>query len=458
MTGTETNTSPDNSKLAPKVVSSVISPIQTFLHTEVASGVFLLLAAVVALVWANSGAHESYEALWETPVVLQLGPVELAEDLRHWVNDLLMAFFFFVVGLEIKRELVLGELRDPRAAALPMLAAVGGMIAPALLYLVFNAGGPGSHGWGVPMATDIAFAVGVLALVGTRAPSALKVFLLTLAVADDLGAILVIAVFYTRELQPSWLLVAALTVGAIVVLQKAGVRKYGWYVVAAAVLWFAIFESGVHATIAGVLLGFLTPSRPLHLPQAVSGYAQGHLRRLDRIPPDNIADEGEQATLLEVSRLAKEGVSPLARLQSLLHPWTSFLILPLFALANAGVRLVGTDIGSVLGDNVTIGIIVGLVLGKPVGVMAASFITVKLGLGRLPRACGWLEMAGVGMLAGVGFTVAIFIAGLAFTDDARTNAAKLGILVASTTAGILGAAFLAWRNAAAHPEEAEHPA
>ena len=431
----------------------IVEPLQTFLHTEIASGLILLAAAVVALVWANSGAHESYDALWETELSLRLGPFEIAEDLRHWVNDLLMALFFFVVGLEIKRELVLGDLRDPRAAALPLISALGGMVAPALLYLVFNAGGPGSHGWGVPMATDIAFAVGVLALVGTRAPSALKVFLLTLAVADDLGAILVIALFYTRDLAGSWLLVALLAVGAVLLLQRLGYRRYGPYLVAAIVLWLAVFESGVHATIAGVVLGFLTPSRPLHPPEAVSGLAERHLERLQENPPDGVADESEQATLLEVSRLAQEGVSPLARLQAALHPWTSFVVLPLFALANAGVRLVGTDVGEVLTNSVTIGIVVGLVVGKPLGIVIAAFITVKLGLGRLPRACGWLEMIGVGLLAGVGFTVAIFIAGLAFADPVLTDAAKLGILVASTAAGIIGAAFLAWRDAAKHKDE-----
>ncbi len=435
------------------VRSAIVHPLQHFLHTEAASGVFLLIAALVALVWANSPAAGSYEALWHTELGINLGPLHLVEDARHWVNDLLMALFFFVVGLEIKRELVLGELRDPRVAALPLIAAVGGMIAPALLYLVFNLGGPGSPGWGVPMATDIAFAVGILALVGRRAPSALKVFLLTLAVADDLGAIAVIAVFYTRDLAPTWLLVAAGTVGVIIAMQRLGIRRYVPYVVAAAVLWLAVFESGVHATIAGVVLGFLTPSRPLHPPEDVSGLAERHLELLQAQPPDGIADEEEQATLLEVARLAREGVSPLARLESMLHPWTSFLVLPLFALANAGVRLPATGIAATFTEPVTLGIIAGLVVGKPLGIVLASFITVKAGLGTLPRACGWLEMIGVGMLAGVGFTVAIFIAGLAFTDPVLTDAAKIGILGASLAAGLLGALFLALRNAAENPEE-----
>ena len=432
------------------MTSVIVQPLQAFMHTEVAGGLFLFLAAVTALVWANSPARDSYEALWELPLTFSIGPFALAENLRHWVNDLLMAFFFFVVGLEIKRELVLGELRDMRAAALPLVCALGGMIAPALIYTAVNAGGPGVGGWGVPMATDIAFAVGVLALVGSRAPASLKVFLLTLAVADDLGAIIVIAVFYSRGVDFSWLLLAVGAVAAVMLLRRAGVRKYIWYVVAAGVLWLAVFESGVHATIAGVILGFLTPSRPLYPPEDVSGLAEGHLEVLRTKPHDGIADEEEQATLLEVARLSNEGVSPLARLQSALHPWTSFLVLPLFALANAGVEIHGDRLGAVITEPVSLGIILGLVLGKPLGVMVAAFVTVRLGIAKLPRGVGWMELLGVGLLAGVGFTVAIFIAGLAFEDPALTGAAKLGILTASAIAGLTGAGFLAARDAAKH--------
>ncbi|MPZ71785.1 MAG: Na+/H+ antiporter NhaA [Nitriliruptorales bacterium] len=432
------------------VTSVIVQPLQAFMHTEVAGGVFLLIAAAVALVWANSPAHESYERLWETPLSVTWGPFAIEEALRDWVNDLLMAFFFFVVGLEIKRELVLGELRDVRAATLPLVCALGGMIAPASLYALLNTSGPATSGWGVPMATDIAFAVGVLALVGARAPASLKVFLLTLAVADDLGAIAVIAIFYTRGLQVEWLAVAAAAVLVVLTLRRSGIRRYVWYVGVAGVLWLAIFESGVHATIAGVILGFLTPARPLHPPEAVSGLAERHLERLQMAAPDGVADEREQATLMEVSRLAREGVSPLARLEHALHSWTSFLILPLFALANAGVRVAAGGFTSLLDEPVTIGIILGLVVGKPLGITIAAFITVKTGLGRLPRGVGWLEIVGVGLLGGVGFTVAIFIAGLAFEDTALTNAAKVGILLASATAGIVGAAFLAARDAAKH--------
>ena len=430
---------------------TIVQPLQTFLHTEIASGIVLLGAAVIALVWANSTWSDAYSELWHTPLTISVGPLEISEDLAHWVNDLLMAFFFFVVGLEIKRELVLGELRDPKAAALPMLCALGGMVAPALLYTVFNAGGPAANGWGIPMATDIAFAVGVLALVGTRAPAGLKVFLLTLAIVDDLGAIIVIALFYSEGLALTWLGVAAAVVVAVLVMQRVGMRSMVPYTLAAGVLWLAIFESGVHATIAGVIMGFLTPSRPFQQPEAVAEACDVHLDVIRAGTPDGVADEQEQARLLEVSTMAAEAVSPLARLQARLHPWTSFLVLPLFALANAGVTLSGDVLSTALREAVTLGIVVGLVVGKPLGIMAAAAIAVALRVGKLPPGVGWLEMLGVGSLAGVGFTVAIFVAGLAFTDDALTSASKVGILAASLIAGIIGAVSLALRDAAKDP-------
>ena len=442
------STPPTRVKAVRAARTAIGEPLQAFLHTEVAGGAFLLTAAVAALLWANSPAHGSYERLWETHLQISVGSFELDETLRHWVNDLLMAIFFFVVGLEIKRELVLGELRDVKAATLPLICALGGMIVPALLYTAFNAGGPGAAGWGVPMATDIAFAVGILAIVGSRAPASLKVFLLTLAVADDLGAIVVIALFYADGVSGLWLALAAAVVLAVLVMQRTAVRGYFWYLLAAGVLWLAVFESGIHATIAGVALGFLTPSRPLHPPEAVSGVGRQHLEKLEAMEPDGIADEQEQATLLEVSRLASEGVSPLARLEAALHPWTSFLILPLFALANAGVRIDGDTFSSLFSQPVPLGIIAGLVLGKPLGITLAAWLTVKAGLGRLPAGVGWLEIMGVGLLAGVGFTVAIFVAGLAFTDPVLTDLAKVGILVASVVAGLVGAGFLAARDAA----------
>lgn len=420
-------------------------PVQRFLHTETAGGFVLLMAAAVAIVWANSPFADSYHAFFDTHLAIDLGFVAIDHSLSLWINDLLMAFFFFVAGLEIKRELVHGDLRDPRSAALPIAAALGGMVVPALIYTAFNAGGPGSSGWGIPMATDIAFAVGVLALVGNRAPASLKVFLLTLAIVDDMGAIIVIALFYTASLQAAWLGGAAASIVGIVLLRRMRVNAMPPYVLMAALLWLCAYESGIHPTIAGVALGLLTPASPLHLPEAVIGTIADRVRLLRAMPRDGHADEVEQTELETISVLSRDGVSPLQTWQHKLHPWTSFAILPLFALANAGVDL-GGGVGQVFTDPVPLGVIAGLVLGKPIGIMAAALITTKLGIARLPRGVGWLELGGVGLVAGVGFTVSIFIAGLAFTDPTAVDEAKVGILVASLIAGVLGYAALVART------------
>jgi NhaA family Na+:H+ antiporter len=443
----------------------IVQPLQRFMHTEVAAGAILLVAAVAALVWANSPWAESYHALWETEVGFEVGGFGLHYHLGHWVNDLLMAVFFFVVGLEIKRELVHGDLRDPRVAALPIIAAVGGMVVPAAIYALLNAGGAAAGGWGIPMATDIAFAVGVLALVGRRAPASLKVFLLTLAVADDIGAIIVIAVFYSAGVQFAWLGAAAGTILAIVALRRLRVRSLVPYAVLAAFLWFAMLTSGVHATIAGVILGLLTPAWPFHKPEAVADVAGAQLAKVygasgagdGSAHADNTKSptaalhedtEHDEQALLEVSRVAYEGVSPLARLEAKLHPWSAFLILPLFALANAGVAISGDGIGAALGSAVTLGVGLGLLIGKPVGVVLACWLAVTFGKMRLPAGASWTAMAGVGLLAGIGFTVALFVAGLSFTDPEITDGAKVGILAASLLSGVLGASFLALRGRA----------
>jgi len=428
---------------------TVVQPLQAFLHTEVASGVLLLAAALVALIWANSPVSESYTALFETEIEFRVGSFVIAEDLAHWINDLLMAFFFFVVGLEVKRELVHGTLREPRAALLPIVCALGGMIAPALLYTAFNVGGEGASGWGIPMATDIAFAVGVLALVGRRAPASLKIFLLTLAVADDLGAIAVIAVFYTGGIEFGWLGAAVVLILAIVGLQRLSVRAFAPYAVIAVALWYSVYSSGVHPTIAGVALGLLTPAWPFQRSRPAADDISQTLQEIGDAHADDRIDEREQVGFMHVSQIADEAVSPLARLEHALHPWTSYLVLPLFALANAGVSLSGVALGDLFGEPVTIGVVVGLVLGKPLGVMAAAALVVLTGRARLPFNAGWLELAGVALLAGIGFTVSIFVAGLAFEPgSAVEDAAKVGILAASVIAGLLGAGFLAARDAA----------
>jgi len=401
-----------------------------FLDTEVSGGLVLGAAAAVALVWANSPWGDGYETLWRTEVVVRIGSVGVAEDLQHFVNDALMALFFLVVSLEIKRELVTGDLRDRRTAALPVFAAIGGMVLPAAIYVAVNAGRPGSGGWGIPMATDIAFALGVLALLGNRVPPALKLFLLSLAIVDDIGAIAVIALFYAGTLDPVALGLAAAAALASVGLRRARVHWAPLHVALGVGCWLATYNSGVHATIAGVVFGLLTPARPL-APAVVA-------RRWSV----DLSDEPTAAELRQLMTIAKETVSPAERLQHLLHPLTSFVIVPLFALANAGVpiRLDALEAPGTVA--VALGVTAGLVVGKLVGVVGATWLVVRAGGATLPRGVGWRAMAGVGALAGIGFTVSLFITGLAFDHTELRDAAKLGVLVASIAASMLGALIL----------------
>ena len=401
-----------------------------FLATEAAGGVVLVIAAVAALVWANSPWSDTYDTFWHTHVELRVGTFGVADDLRHIVNDALMAIFFLVVGLEIKRELVTGDLRDPRVAALPAFAAVGGMVVPAAIYLAFNAGGPGADGWGIPMATDIAFAVGVLALLGPRVPAALKLFLLSLAIVDDVGAIIVIAVFYTADLDLVALALAASSIAAVLVLRALRVSWMPVYVVLGVACWLATFESGIHATIAGVAFGLLAPARPI---------APSDLARQWSL---DLSDEPTAHELRALAVIANESVSPAERVQHLLHPLSSFVIVPVFALANAGVEL-RTDAFDGAGTAaVALGIGGGLIVGKLVGIFVASWLAVRIGVAVLPAHTSWPAVAGVAVIAGIGFTVSLFITGLAFEDPALADAAKLAILAASVLAAVVGAVTL----------------
>ena len=411
-------------------------PLRTFLNTEAAGGVVLLVATVVALVWANSPLAGSYEDFWHTRIELGVGEWRVAEDLRHWVNDALMALFFFVVGLEIKRELVVGELNEARKAMLPAIAALGGMVGPALLYLAFTAGSPGASGWGIPMATDIAFAVGVLALLSDRIPAGLKVFLLSLAIVDDIGAILVIAVFYSSGLQLGWLLTAGLLLGAMVVLRRLNVYWVPVYVFVGVFVWLATFGSGVHATIAGVAMGLLTPAKPTD-----PGGFDDVLRQAQELP-----SEPDAQSLHSLELQANEVVSVAERLEHKLHPWTSYFVIPVFALANAGLVLSAQSFGDALGSNVAIGIVVGLVAGKIAGISLAAWIATKLNLGRLPEEVTWRHILGASAVAGIGFTVSLFVTDLAFDDAALISDAKLGILVASVIAAAIGVMILAFSS------------
>ncbi len=405
---------------------------------ESAGGIVLLVAAVIALVWANAPFGETYEEFWEIHIDLQIGGFHFEESLRHFVNDGLMAIFFFVVGLEIKRELVIGDLRDPKAAALPVIAALGGMIVPAVLYLVIVGDGDATRGWGIPMATDIAFSVGILSLMGRRAPVGAKLFLLAVAIADDIGAIAVIAIFYTEDLLMGWLGAAIAGLVVIAFASRIGIRSMVFYGIAGFATWFFLLESGVHATLAGVALGFLTPALAMY---SDSEYHDRTQRIVDRQEFDSAAPRSEERVnqdALEVSAIARESVPPLRRLEVALHPWSSFLVVPIFALANAGVSFAGVDILEAATHPVSLGVAVGLVVGKTFGISLFAFAAVRLGLGKLPRLTTWGHIVGVAAVAGIGFTVSLFVTGLAFTEGLLADRAKIGIFIGSTLAGVLG--------------------
>lgn len=424
----------------------VARPVREFLHIEASGSILLLVAATAALVWANSPWASSYDAFWHTTVGIDIGSFRLEESLQHWVNDALMVIFFFVVGLEIKYELVTGGLRDPKTAALPIVAAFGGMLVPAGLYLLIAGGGAGSAGWGIPMATDIAFAVGVLGLLGRRIPSAARLFLLTLAIVDDIGAIIVIAAFYTEDLHLEWLALALVLLAVMVALRALRVWALWVYAVLGFFVWFAMLESGVHATLAGVAIGLITPATSLLKEDVARRYASRALR-------DRHLDPEE---LSRMRFLLNESVPVVERLQTSLHPLSSYVVLPIFALANAGVPLGGGALGDALTSTVGLGIAAGLVLGKPLGIVLACLVAVRLGLGRLPDRTTWPMVAGLGSVAGIGFTVSIFIAGLSFPgSETLTTDAKVGILVASLVAAVIGTVLLLLSTRGHGPESDE---
>jgi Na+:H+ antiporter, NhaA family len=411
-------------------------PLNRFFHVEAAGGVVLLVATAVALIWANSPWSESYFRFWESEIDLTVGSINVLSTPSHegltleqFVNDALMAVFFFVVGLEIKRELVTGMLRNRRDAALPAVAALGGMIVPALIYYFINAGTPAAHGWGIPMATDIAFAVGVVSLLGSRIPRGLRVFLLSLAIVDDIGAILVIAIFYTEQLSYIWLATAAATALLIYGLRRAQVWYIPVYVAIGAFLWWATLESGVHATIAGVTLGLLTPARPLQSEKQTREFATWLRDKPEVFPAD----------VQFASFHMRESMSVAERLEGAIHPISSFIIIPIFALANAGVELSADGMRDAASSKITIGIVLGLVVGKTVGVSVFSLIAAKTGIATLPRGMGIRQLLGLSMLAGIGFTVSLFVTGLAgFDTQVEIDDAKIGILVASVIAATAG--------------------
>lgn len=423
-----------HSALPNKPIDRLLLPLQRFLHVEAASGIVLLICTILALALANSSLGESYEAIWQTKVGFQFGGFEMMHKLRHWINDGLMVIFFFVIGLEVKRELVYGELKEFRRATLPLLAALGGMVVPAGIFLSLQAGTPAEAGWGIPMATDIAFVVGCMALLGPRVPHSLRVLVLSLAIADDIGAILVIAVGYTEDLYLENLFIGLLLVALVLLFQRSGVRSFGVYAVTGCVIWYFFHESGIHATIAGVVLGLLTPANA-YLDTSVVGQL---LKRAGDMLHGNWESVPDKAVKVRaVQQLSREAVSPLNYLENALHPWVSFIIMPLFALANAGVAFTLEEFVS----PVAVAVALGLLIGKPVGILLFSGLAVRTGIAALPSGVSWRILAGGAALAGIGFTMALFIAGLALEGDLLA-ASKVGILLGSGISAVLGMLLL----------------
>ena len=413
--------------------------LDRFVQSETSGSVLLFGATVVALVWANSPWSASYFALWKLPLQIGRRPL-LSMDLHHWIDDGLMVLFFLVVGLEIKREIVKGELSSFRQAALPIMAALGGMIIPAILYFTLNRSGPGARGWGIPMATDIGFAMGVLALLGKRIPSSLRVFMLALAIVDDVGAILVIAFFYTPKISLSALAAAGALLALLVVIamRRAPISVYA---VVGFFFWAAVLSSGVHATIAGVILGLIAPIQPKFRPEELTESAEPLLSSF-RSQISSQDKSSAEATLTELNQLLRGTDSIAERLERSVHPWVCYLVLPLFALASAGVNLSTERLKLALSSPIALGIVLGLVVGKAVGITAFSFLAVESKIAGMADDLTWAGIAGIAMLAGVGFTVALFISGLSFEDETSVAAAKVAVLAASLAAGAIGYLYL----------------
>ena len=419
-------------------IQPLLSTLQEFLREQGGGGILLLLATATALIWANSAFAHDYDLLWETPLTIGLGPWTLSYPLHTWINDGLMVIFFFVVGLEIKRELLVGELSNPRQALFPAVAALGGMVVPALLYTAFNLGGPAQSGWAIPMATDIAFALGVLSLLGKRAPFGLKVFLTAVAIVDDLGAVIVIALFYSHEIFWGSLLFGGLVLAILFTLNRFSVRSPLPYGLLGILLWLAFLQSGVHATIAGVLLALTIPANPRIESRGFLKRSYSYLeifKQAETPETSMLTNKDQRAAVRELERAAESVASPLQRLEHALHPWVAYAIIPIFALANAGVHIVGSQTAGVF-NSIGIGIVAGLVLGKQIGITLFAWLFTRLGLTTRPHGLRWRHIYGAAWLGGIGFTMSLFITSLAFTDPALVSSAKIGILTASTLSAL----------------------
>lgn len=430
-------------------VDGLLKPINQFIRLEASSGILLMVMAVLALIFANSPLSSAYFDSLQVPLTAGFGDFMIQKPLLLWINDGLMAIFFFLVGLEIKREVLVGELSSPKQAMLPIMAAIGGMVVPAGAYVLVTGGTPFVGGWGIPMATDIAFALGILALLGTRAPVALKIFLTALAIIDDLGAVLVIAIFYTSKIKMGALIIGFVILGLLALGNRLGIQKTAFYVILGLALWLAFLKSGVHATIAGVLLALTVPARRRVDEVAFKEKASSFLNSMEVGEKD---DRKNQEAVQALEILSKGAETPLARMEHALHGWVAFFIMPVFALANAGVDLRSVSIIDALLHPVALGILAGLFIGKQVGVAIFSWLALKLNIAEMPKGVTWKQLYGVAILTGVGFTMSLFIAGLSFGDPEVLDRAKTGILAASLFAGLLG--YFLLRTSAPATEEA----
>lgn len=424
------------------ITQQTLNIVERFLHIEAMSGVALLIAAAGALLWANSSFHASYDALWHAPLSVSFGQYTLSWDLHFWVNDILMTIFFLVAGMEIRREIYEGALSDLKQATLPVIAAIGGVCFPAVIYMALNADLVRHSGWAIPTATDIAFAVGILALLGQSIPGNVRIVLLSLAIIDDVIAVIIIALFYSNGLDPSGLIIAACGIGLVLLMQWLGLGAAWLYMVPAAVLWFGLLKTGAHPSLAGVVLGLLTPVLPARS-------SEPPLERIMRAVKTIRKQSGNKKpdmtvinhALRDIHNSNRDMIPPVTRIQMALHPWVAFGVMPIFAFANAGVRFGDVSFSANGAGFVLAGVALGLIVGKPAGVLLASFAAVKTGLCRLPPNVSWGGMVLVGLLAGIGFTMAIFVAMLAFDNPAYLSVAKIGVLLGSAVSGILGLVY-----------------
>jgi len=437
-------------------IDKILKPVERYMHGESTAGIVLLISAVIAMIWANSAWSDSYHHLWEYKISIQAGEFGISKTLHEWINDGLMALFFFVIGLELKREIMAGELSDMGKAILPLIAALGGMLLPALIYFLFNPGGPQSNGWGIPMATDIAFALGIMSLLGNRVPLSLKIFLTALAIADDIGAVLVIAFFYTSDISMISLGIGALFLVLLLAANYIGVRSTLFYgLVGIAGVWLAFLMSGVHATIAGVLAAFAIPARTKIDEEKFIQVLEDQLREFHAIPPNDVTllEPAQYKVIEKINRLTKAAGTPLQKLEYKLHSWVSYLVMPLFAFSNSGITLHAGFLNGVLSSSITLGILMGLVVGKFVGVLIFCWVAVKTKITALPHGVTWKQIIGVALLAGIGFTMSLFITTLAFKDVQLVTDAKLGIFIASIISGVAG--YFVLKKASTTPKPSE---